>query len=157
MVSVIWSTRAIPLTWRLLPHLGNSNLEEQESVLSPVLSKFKDYEIVGLGEREFCSLDLAQWLVASHTGFCLRLKKNTCVEVENQLWQRLDELPIRPGVSFYYQGRRIRKTMPVFRICPGSEMEKKLPLSKDKKPLVYLDEPGKFNGCYCRLSKKNGH
>ncbi|WP_199313242.1 IS4 family transposase [Microcoleus sp. FACHB-672] len=113
MVSVIWSKRAIPLAWRLLPHLGNSNFEEQESVLSSVLSRFKDYQIVVLGDREFCSLDLARWLQARNIGFCLRLKKNTCVEVENQIWQRLDELGIKPGVCVYYQGRRIRKTGPV--------------------------------------------
>ena len=101
MVSVIWSRRAIPLAWRLLPHLGNSNQEEQESVLSPILERLKEYEIVVLGDREFCSLDLAAWLQARDVGFCLRLKKATCLEVENQIWQRLDELPIKPGVALY--------------------------------------------------------
>ena len=113
MISVIWSRRAIPLVWRLLPHIGNSNQEEQESVLSSVLARFKDYQIVVLGDREFCSLDLATWLQARNVGFCLRLKKATCLEVENQMWQRLDELPIKPGVALYYQGKRIRKTKPV--------------------------------------------
>ena len=113
MVSVIWSRRAIPLAWRLLPHIGNSNQEEQESVLSSVLARFKDYQIVVLGDREFCSIDLATWLQARNVGFCLRLKKATCLEVENQIWQRLDELPIKPGVALYYQGNRIRKTAPV--------------------------------------------
>ena len=113
MVSVIWSRRAIPLAWRLLPHIGNSNQEEQESVLSSVLARFKNYQIVVLGDREFYSLDLATWLQARNVGFCLRLKKATCLEVENQIWQWLDELPIKPGVALYYQGKRIRKTAPV--------------------------------------------
>jgi hypothetical protein len=65
MVSVIYSKRAIPLTWRLLSHIGNSNQEEQESVLSSVLARFKNYQIVVLGDREFCSLDLATWLQAA--------------------------------------------------------------------------------------------
>jgi len=107
---VIWSRRAIPLAWKLLPHIRNSNQEEQESVLSSVLARFKDYQIVVLGDREFCSLDLATWLQARNVKFCLRLKKATCLEVENQIWQRLDELPIKPGVALYYQGKRIRKT-----------------------------------------------
>ena len=64
-VSVIWSRRAIPLAWRLLPHTDNSNQEEQESVLSPILERLKEYEIVVLGDREFCSLDLATWLQAA--------------------------------------------------------------------------------------------
>ena len=65
MASVIWSKRAIPLAWRLLPHIGNSNQSEQESVLSSVLARFKYYQIVVLGDREFCSLDLATWLQAA--------------------------------------------------------------------------------------------
>jgi len=65
MVSVIWSRRAIPLAWRLLPQYGNSNQEEQESVLSPILERLKEYEIVVLGDREFCCLDLAAWLQAA--------------------------------------------------------------------------------------------
>ncbi len=65
MVSMIWSRRAIPLAWRLLPHIGNSNQEEQESVLSSVLARFKNYQIVVLGDRECCSLDLATWLQAA--------------------------------------------------------------------------------------------
>jgi hypothetical protein len=65
MVSVIWSRRAIPASWRLLPHIGNSNQEEQESVVSSVLAMFNDYQIVVLGDREFCSLDLATWLQAA--------------------------------------------------------------------------------------------
>jgi hypothetical protein len=65
MVSLIWSRRAIPLAWRLLPHIGNCNQEEQESVLSPILERLKEYEIVVLGDREFCSLDLAAWLQAA--------------------------------------------------------------------------------------------
>ena len=64
MVSVIWSRRAIPLVWRLLPHIGNSNQVEKESVLSSVLAIFQDYQIVVLGDREFCFLDLATWLQA---------------------------------------------------------------------------------------------
>ena len=65
MVSMIWSRRAIPLAWRLLQHVDNSNQEEQESVLSPILERLKEYEIVVLGDREFCSLDLAAWLQAA--------------------------------------------------------------------------------------------
>ncbi len=41
------------------------------------------------------------------------MKKATCLEVENQIWQRLDDLPIKPGWALYYQGKRIRKTAPV--------------------------------------------
>ena len=142
MVSVIWSRRAIPLNWRLLPHIGNSNFAEQESVLSPVLSRFKEYEIVVLGDREFCSLDLASWLVASHVGFCLRLKKNTCLEIENLIWQRLDELGIRPGVCFYYQGRRIRKTRPVSGFALAAKWKRSYRGQTAKEPWYILTNLG---------------
>jgi hypothetical protein len=45
--------------------------------------------------------------------FCLRLKKNHCVETENLIWQRLDQLGVVPGTSLYFQGIRVRKTRPV--------------------------------------------
>ena len=57
MVSLIWQRRAIPLYWSLLPKLGNSNLEEQTLALQQVLPLFKEYKIIVLGEREFCSVD----------------------------------------------------------------------------------------------------
>jgi hypothetical protein len=138
MVSVIWEKRAIPLGWRLLPKLGNSNQEEQESVLSPILERLKGFQIIVLGDREFCSLDLASWLESRQVGFCLRLKKNTCVEVEHQLWQRLDELPIRPGLSFYYQGKRIRKTEPVSGFAVAAKYQRSYRGQSAKSPWYIL-------------------
>jgi hypothetical protein len=142
MVSVIWSRRAIPLAWRLLPHIGNCNQEEQESVLSPILERLKEYEIVVLGDREFCSLDLAAWLQARNVGFCLRLKKATCLEVENQIWQRLDELPIKPGVALYYQGKRIRKTAPVSGFYLAAKWKRNYRNQTTKEPWYILTNQG---------------
>ena len=142
MVSVIWSRRAIPLAWRLLPHIGNSNQEEQESVLSSVLAMFNDYQIVVLGDREFCSLDLATWLQERNVGFCLRLKKATCLEVENQIWQRLDELPIKPGVALYYQGKRIRKTVPVSGFALAAKWKRSYRGQTPKEPWYILTNLG---------------
>src|SRR4028119_805704 len=45
--------------------------------------------------------------------FCLRLKKNHCIETENLIWQRLDCLGLAPGNSLYFQGVRVRKTQPI--------------------------------------------
>jgi len=90
MVSLIWERRAIPLYWSLLPKLGNSNLEEQTLVLQQVLPLFKEYKVIVLGEREFCSVDLGDWPRTMNVSFWLRLKKNPCLETENLIWQRLD-------------------------------------------------------------------
>jgi hypothetical protein len=156
MVSVIWSRRAIPLAWRLLPHIGNSNQEEQESVLSSVLAMFNDYQIVVLGDREFCSLDLATWLQERNVGFCLRLKKATCLEVENQIWQRLDELPIKPGVALYYQGKRIRKTAPVSGFFLAAKWKRNYRNQTTKGPWYILTNLGSLTGAIQAYKRRMG-
>jgi len=156
MVSVIWSRRAIPLAWRLLPHIGNSNQEEQESVLSSVLAMFNDYQIVLLGDREFCSLDLATWLQERNVGFCLRLKKATCLEVENQIWQRLDELPIKPGVALYYQGKRIRKTAPVSGFFLAAKWKRNYRNQTTKEPWYILTNLGSLTGAIQAYKRRMG-
>ena len=111
MISLIYNNRAIPVYFELLNKKGSSNLEEQKQVLSPSLNLFKEYKIVVLGDREFCSVDLAKWL-SSMKGvyFSLRLKKNEYVELETDIWFRLDELCLQPGMSFYIQGIKVTKS-----------------------------------------------
>jgi hypothetical protein len=48
--------------------------------------------------------------------FCLRLKKNRCIETENLIGQRLDKLGREPGTSLYFQGVRVRKTRGSMRV-----------------------------------------
>jgi hypothetical protein len=112
-IALIWERRAIPLYWCVLPKLGNSNLSEQTLALQQVLPLLKQYKVIVLGDREFCSVDLGNWLKTMGVSFCLRLKKNHCVETENLIWQRLDQLGIVPGTSLYFRGVRVRKTRPV--------------------------------------------
>jgi len=112
-IALIWERRAIPLYWCVLPKLGNSNLSEQTLALQQVLPLLKEYKVIVLGDREFCSVDLGNWPGTMGVSFCLRLKKNHCVETENLIWQRLDQLGIVPGTSFYFRGVRVRKTRPV--------------------------------------------
>jgi hypothetical protein len=112
-IALIWHRRAIPLYWCLLPKLGNSNLGEQTNALQQVLPLLKEYKVIVLGDREFCSVDLGNWLKAMGVSFCLRLKKNHCLETENLIWQRLGQLGVVPGTSLYFKGVRVRKTQPV--------------------------------------------
>ncbi len=62
MISVVWDKRAFPIYFEFLPKLGSSNINEQKAALSQVLPLFKSYKICVLGEREFCSVKLANWL-----------------------------------------------------------------------------------------------
>jgi hypothetical protein len=73
---------------------------------------FSQYKVIVLGDREFCSIDLGNWLKEKGVSFCLRLKRNHCIETENLVWRRLDELGIVPGTYEYFQGKRVRKTQP---------------------------------------------
>jgi hypothetical protein len=74
------------------------------------------------------------------------LKKATCLEVENLIWQRLDELPIKAGVALSYQGKRIRKTKLVSGLFLVAKWKRNYRNQTTKKRvLVYLDESGKFN------------
>jgi hypothetical protein len=111
MISLAYNRRAIPIYFILLNKLGNSNYEEQKQVLNPVLNLLEDYNKVVLGDREFCSVDLAKWLSSwSCTYFSLRLKKNTCIQIEAEIWQQLQELKLTPGMSVYHQGVKVTKT-----------------------------------------------
>ena len=113
MVSMIWRKRAIPIYWKMLDKQGNSTLENQQTVLEPVFAALSDYSLLVLGDREFCSVTLANWLREKKVDFCLRLKKNVCVKTELELWTELKQLGLEPGNSFFNQEVTIRKTAPI--------------------------------------------
>jgi hypothetical protein len=62
MISLIWDKRAWPLSWQLLPKIGSTSWEEQQAAIQEILPLFKGYKVVVLGDREFCSVDLGNWL-----------------------------------------------------------------------------------------------
>ncbi len=74
--------------------------------MSPV---FKDYKIVVLGDREFCSIKLGNWLLEQKAYFCLRLKQNEFVLLEDEIWLQLSALGLFPGMTFYLNGVRVTK------------------------------------------------
>lgn len=84
LISLIWDKRAIPIYFELLNKLGSTNLDEQLAVLNKVLPLVKNYKTVVLGDREFCSVKLANWLLQSQVYFCLRLKQNEYIQLENE-------------------------------------------------------------------------
>ena len=111
MVSLIYNRRAIPVYFKLLDKRGNSNLATQQQVLKPALKLLKDYQIVILGDREFCGVELGKWLSEqASVYFALRLKKNEYVELESQIWFQLRDLGLAPGMSVYFEGVKVTKT-----------------------------------------------
>ena len=110
MVSVIWDKRAFPIYFTLLPKLGSSNITEQRSILSKVIPIFNNYKVCVLGDREFCSVKLANYLQDLGVYFCLRLKKNEFVEYKEGIWIELNNLGLVPGTCFFIKGVKVTKT-----------------------------------------------
>jgi len=110
MVSVIWDKRSFPIYFELLSKMGSSNLDEQKTILSEVLPLFNRYHVCVLGDREFCSVKLANWLCEQKIYFCLRLKKNHFIERETDIWLELNDLGLFPGISFFLKGVKVTKT-----------------------------------------------
>lgn len=86
MISVVWDQRSIPIYFELLDKLGSSNFDEQKVVFNKLLPLFKNYKTVVLGDREFCSLKLANWLTEKKVYFGLRIKKDAFLEIEPEIW-----------------------------------------------------------------------
>ncbi len=109
VISLIWDKRALPIYWELLPKQGNSDFPKQTQAFAQILSLFKDYKVVVLGDREFCSVKLGNWILEQKLYFCLRLKQNEFVLLEDEIWLQLSDLGLSPGMSFYLNGVRVTK------------------------------------------------
>ncbi|HEY9692711.1 MAG TPA: IS4 family transposase [Oculatellaceae cyanobacterium] len=102
MVSAIHQKRAFPIFWTLLDKKGACNLAEQKQVLRPVILLLKKYQLVVVGDREFHSIELAQWLHGQHLSFVLRQKCDTTFRQKRQKFQPLSSIPIQPGIRLFY-------------------------------------------------------
>lgn len=109
VISLIEQKRAIPVNWLLLPKRGCSNFKEQKKLIRPLLQLFKGYRILLLGDREFHSIKLANWLHSKGIDFILRQKQSTYIRPENESYQRLKSLGLAPGVSFFLSNIQVTK------------------------------------------------
>lgn len=126
MISLIYQKRAIPIYFELLSKLGSSNLAEQTRLFEQTLPLFKNYQTVILGDREFCSVKLATWLREKNVGFCLRLKKNENIELEDGIWCELSSLGLKPGISFFIPDIKVTKTPKISGFNLASKWKKTL-------------------------------
>lgn len=109
MVSLVWNQRAIPLNWQILGRKGNSNFVQQQALFTTVLPLLKDYKVTVLGDREFCSVELGQWLVNQGLSVCLRLKRNEYMRRHQDFTRQLKHLGLKPGMSMFFAGVNITK------------------------------------------------
>jgi hypothetical protein len=104
MVSLVWGTHALPIYWEVLEQVGSSDLKTQKRLLKPVLHLLEKYPVLVLGDREFHSPKLADWLALKGGSFALRQKKDLHFqEVLGQEYQILKELGFKPGMGKFYQ------------------------------------------------------
>ncbi|MEG4812716.1 transposase [Microcoleus sp. F8-D3] len=75
---------------------------EQQQVLGPVIRLLKRYKLVIVGDREFHSIEMAQWLHRKRFSFVLRQKCSTAFREKRQPFQSLDTIPVQPGINFLY-------------------------------------------------------
>jgi hypothetical protein len=75
VIALIYKKRSLPIYWQFLDKKGASNFREQQALLKPVLKLLKSYQLIILGDREFHSVKLANWLDQQNLGFLLRQKK----------------------------------------------------------------------------------
>ncbi|MGB5967883.1 MAG: hypothetical protein WBG70_06075 [Spirulinaceae cyanobacterium] len=62
VLSLVRGRHAIPVYWEMIGKRGSSNFSLQKRVIAPVLRLLRPYPIVFLGDREFQSVKLANWL-----------------------------------------------------------------------------------------------
>ena len=99
MVSAIYQKRALPIFWMVLEKKGASHLREQQIVLRPVIKLFKAHQLVVIGDREFHSIELAQWLHRQKVKFVFRQKKDTTFRQNRQKFKSLSQVEIYPGMK----------------------------------------------------------
>jgi hypothetical protein len=97
------------ICWEFLENTGSSNLSSQKRVIEKAISLFSEYKIVILGDREFCSVTLANWLREKGLYFCLRQKKTTNVSEDKELYQEMRALGLVRGTSLFLNGVNITK------------------------------------------------
>ncbi len=102
IASAIYQKRAFPIFWILLSKKGASNLREQQIVLRPVIKLFKAHQIVIVGDREFHSVDLAEWIDRQGVKFVLRQKKDTNFRRSGRKFNSLSSVQIAPGQREFF-------------------------------------------------------
>jgi hypothetical protein len=63
--------------------------------------------------REFCSAKLANWVREQQVQFCLRLKNKELIQAKSGIWQDLNSLGLKPGISQLLANCQVTKTQKI--------------------------------------------
>ena len=82
---------------------GASDLREQQIVLRPIIKLFKTHQIVIVGDREFHSVELAQWIDHQGVKLVLRQKKDTTFRKKRRKFNSLSSVLVAPSQRFFLE------------------------------------------------------
>jgi hypothetical protein len=138
MVTIIWGSHALPIYWELLSKLGSSSFSEQKRVLGPVLALLKPYPVVVIGDREFHSAKLADWLRTKGVDVVFRQKKSAFVATSDQPGQPLKQQGFQSGQSHFFTNVTIQKAEPVCGFNLGVYWQRRYRRKGGKEPWYLL-------------------
>ena len=142
LISVVWKKRALPIYWQLLDKRGASNLREQQALIVPVLRLLKKYELIILGDREFHSVKLADWLKKKSKkqklDFAFRQKQGTNFKKGFQDYQTFSNLGISPGMKIFLSGVSVTKEKGFGQFNIAAYWKRKYKGSQAKEPWFIL-------------------
>jgi hypothetical protein len=138
LVALIIDRRGIPIYWQFLDKRGASNLGEQQALLRPVFKLLKKSELVVLGDREFHSVTLAEWLKKQKVYFVFRQKKDTNIQVSKPAYQELNALELAPGMKMFLTGIKVTQQKGFAGASIGAYWKRKYRSSVEKEPWYLL-------------------
>jgi len=77
------------------------------------------------GTENFAGVKLANWLAQKGVYFCLRLKQNEYVQLDDEVWVQLKDLGLSPGISLYLEGVKVTKQKGFERFNLAAKWKKK--------------------------------
>ena len=66
-------------------------------------------QLVVIGDREFRSVELANWLEQRKVAYVFRQKQNTYIQLPKQEYQPLHSVGLVPGMKLYLTGVKLTK------------------------------------------------
>jgi len=112
----------------------------------------KDYKTVVLGDREFCSVKLGNWLRQKQVYFCLRLKKKICA-AKDDIWLQLEALGLWNGVVSEWVSVTKQKGFAKFNVLASGNVNIG---SRPQMRVVYFDQFVRLRVSYPGLQNRFG-
>lgn len=154
IISIVYDKQAIPIYWELLPKLVRSSFAEQTKFITKVLPLLTTNKTVVLGDREFCSPLLANWLRENNLYFCLRWKKSEYIQIKTQFWYQLSEIKLKPGCSIFLQGINVTKTHQITELNFAGLWKRKVSGVPPKEAWFILTNLGSFKAAIAAYKQR---